>query len=160
MQEGNLDGALKEYKKATQLAPEEAINYLFLGIIYEGEKMPLRAQSYFARAKKLYPSPLEFYLQRGMVYLQRGKLDKAEKDAKQALKIDPESAYAHFLLGNVYEGQNKIPLAVAELQIVSEMKDADAKLVVISRNKMGMLMLQGAIRPPSSQKNSLPPEDE
>ncbi len=160
LQEGNLDGALQEYKKAIQLAPGEAINHLFLGIIYERKKMPSSAQSYFERAKKLYPNPVEFYLQRGMIYLQGGKLDEAEKDAEQALKIDPESAYAHFLLGNVYEVQNKIPLAVAEFQIVSQIKDADSKLVVISRYKLGMLMLQGAARSPSSQKNSLPPEDE
>ena len=153
LQEGDLNGALKEYKIATQLAPKEAINYLILGIIYEEKGMPLTSQSYFTKAKKLYSHPLDFYIQRGMTYLQRGKFGKAEKDANQALKINPKSAQAHFLLGNVYEAQNKIPLAVAEYQIVSEMKNADPKLIVISRYKMGMIMLQGAARSTPSKEN-------
>lgn len=152
LKEGDLDGALKEYKKATQLAPKEAINYLMLGITYEEKEMSLTSQSYFTRAKKLYPHPLGFHIQRGMIYLQREMFNKAEKDANQALEIDSKSAQAHFLLGSVYEAQNKIPLAVAEFQIVSGMKNADPKLIVISRYKTGMLMLQGAARPTSPQE--------
>ena len=154
LQEGDLNSALKNYKIAIQLAPKEAINYLMVGIIYEEKGMPLRAQSYFMDAKELYPHPLDFYIQRGMTYLQRGKFNKADKDANKALKINPKSAQAHFLLGNVYEAQSKIPLAVAEYQIVSQMKNADPKLIVISRYKMGMLMLQGATRSNPSKERS------
>ena len=141
LEEGKINPALEACQRATLLDPEEPSAYLMTGVIYEflGERK--KAKTYFAEAKKRYSSLYQFYLQRGMSWMKIGKFTAAEEDAQNALKINPESAEAHFLLGNIYEAQNKIPQAIAEFSIVSEM-DTDPKLVVIARYKVGMLTIK------------------
>jgi len=151
LEDGKLNPALETYKKAISIDPKQGSAYLMAGVIYEflGEKE--KAAPYFANAKKHYKSLNEFYLQRGMAWLRLGEFKKAEEDAKEALKINSKSAEAHFLLGNAYEAQNKIAKAIAEFSIVSEM-NADPKLTVIARYKIGMLALRGIASSPKEKK--------
>jgi len=152
LDEGKINPALETYKKAINTNPREGPAYLMVGVIYEflGEKE--MAENYFSRAKQRYSSLHDFYLQRGMSWLRLGEYKKAEMDAKEALKINPKSAEAHFLLGNAYEAQDKIAQAIAEFSIVSDM-EADPKLTVIARYKIGMLALRGVASPPVKTEN-------
>lgn len=151
LEEGKINLALEAYKKAISIDPKQGSAYLMAGVIYEflGDKE--KADSYFTRAKKYYKSLQDFYLERGMSWLRLGESKKAEKDAKKALQINPESAEAHFLLGNAYEAQNEIAKAIAEFSIVSDM-NADPKLTVISRYKIGMLALRGVASSPKKKE--------
>ena len=143
-QEGRIDEAIQAYKKALKLSPEEGSTYLMLGVLYEDKKAVEKAAHYFKKGEILYPHKIDFYNARGMVYFQGGKLDKAATDVKEALKIEPKNPLSHFLLGNIYEAEDRFSEAVTQYQIVSNMKDAPAQLVVMARFKMGMMMMQRA----------------
>jgi len=145
--EGKLDEAIEIYKKAFSLDPEDSSILLMLGMIYEDKGMLELRNHYFEEAGLLFSKRIDFYNSRGMIYLQQGKLDKATLDAEKALEIDPNNAYSHFLLGNIYEAEDKVAEAISEYQIVSDL-DQDPTLTVMARFKMGMMM-QRAPLPPS-----------
>ncbi len=144
-QKGELDEAIEIYKKAQDLEPDDSTIPLMLGIIYEDKELLDKANSYFERARLLSSQKIDFYNSRGMVYFQMGKLDKAVLDAKEALETDPNSAFSHFLLGSIYEMENKIAEAIVEYQIVSDL-DQDPQLTVMARFKMGMIMQRAPLR--------------
>lgn len=146
-QEGKLDEAIKIYRKAQDLDPDNSTISLMLGMIYEDKGLMEEANDYFERARLLSSQKIDFYNSRGMTYFQMGKLDKAVLDAKKALEIDPDNAFSHFLLGSTYEAENKIPEALAEYQIVSDL-DQDPQLTVMARFKMGMLMQRAPLYSP------------
>jgi len=144
-QEGKLEEAIEIYKKAQALDPDNSNIPLMLGMIYEDKGRLNKANDYFERARLLSSHKIDFYNSRGMTYFQKGKLDKAILDVKKALEIDPNSAFSHFLLGNIYEAENKIAEAIAEYQIVSDL-DQDPNLTVMARFKMGMIMQRAPLR--------------
>lgn len=146
-EEDRLDEALEMYKKAQALEPRNSTILLMLGIIYEDKELLGEANDYFERAKSLSSQETDFYNSRGMMYFQKGKLDKAVLDTHKALEINPSSALSHFLLGSIYEAQNRIPEAIAEYEIVSRL-DESPELTVQARFKMGMMMPRSAFPPP------------
>ena len=144
-EEGKLDEAINVYKKAQDLEPDNSTISLMLGIIYEDKGSLDRANDYFERARLLSSQKIDFYNSRGMVYFQMGKLDKATLDVKKALEMDADNAFSHFLLGNIYEMENKIAEAIAEYQIVSDL-DQGPQLTVMARFKMGIIMQRAPLR--------------
>ena len=145
--QGNLDEAIEEYKKAMELNPYDGTSYLMLGILYQAKEEEEKAKNYFAEAEKIISNPFQFYLQRGMAYLQKDELDKAYQDAGAALKLAPDNINAHFLIGNVCEAQGHIAEALQHLEVVANAPDGDPKLTVMARFKLGMLMLRGIALP-------------
>lgn len=146
--EGRIDDAIQAYEKALKLNPEDGYTYLMLGILYQDKKAVEKAAHYFKKGESSYPHKIDFHNARGMVYFQGGKFDKAATDVKEALKIDPKNPLSHFLLGNIYEAEGSFAEAVTEYQIVSNMKDAPAQLVVMARFKMGMMGMRAPLRSP------------
>ncbi len=145
--QGNLDEAIEEYEKARELNPQDGTSYLMLGILYQAKEEEEKAKNYFAQAEKIISSPFQFYLQRGMAYLQKDELDKAYQDAGAALKLAPDNINAHFLMGNICEAQGHIAEALQYLEVVANAPDGDPKLTVMARFKLGMLMLRGMALP-------------
>lgn len=143
--EGELDEAINLYKKAQNLDTEDSVIPLMLGVIHEDKGLLDTANDYFERARLLFIQRIDFYNSRGMIYLQTGKLDKAILDAKKALEIAPNSALSHFLLGSIYEIENRIAEAIFEYQIVSDL-DQNPQLTVMARFKMGMIMQRAPLR--------------
>lgn len=146
--EGRIDEAIQAYKESLKLNPEDGSTYLMLGVLYEDKKAIEKAAHYFKKGESLYSRKIDFYNARGMLYFQGGKLDKAAIDVKEALKVNPKNPLSHFLLGNIYEAEDRFAEAVTQYQIVSNMKDAPAQLVVMARFKMGMMGMRAPLRPP------------
>jgi tetratricopeptide (TPR) repeat protein len=48
----------------------------------------------------------------GNVYERSGKLEEARKCFEQALELKPEDAFRHIMLGDFYEKQHKVSLAI------------------------------------------------
>ena len=144
-QEGKLDEAIEIYKKAQDLEPDDSAIPLMLGITYEDKGLLDRANDYFERARLLSSQEIDFHNSRGMIYLQTGKLGKAILDAKKALEMAPNSALSHFLLGSIYETENRTAEAIFEYQIVSDL-DQNPQLTVMARFKMGMIMQRAPLR--------------
>lgn len=144
-EQGKLDEAINVYKKAQDLEPDNSTIPLMLGMIYQDQELLDKANDYFERARLLSSRKIDFYNSRGMAYLRKGNWEKAIVDVKKALEIDSNSAFSHFLLGNIYEAQNKITEAIIEYQIVSNLGQ-DPQLTVMARFKMGIMMQRAPLR--------------
>lgn len=144
-EQGKLDEAINVYKKAQDLEPDNSTIPLMLGMIYQDQELLDKANDYFERARLLSSRKIDFYNSRGMAYFRKGNWEKAIVDVKKALEIDSNSAFSHFLLGNIYEAQNKITEAIIEYQIVSNLGQ-DPQLTVMARFKMGMIMQRAPLR--------------
>lgn len=144
-EQGKLDEAINVYKKAQDLEPDNSTIPLMLGVICQDQELLDKANDYFERAKLLSSRKIDFYNSRGMVYFRKGNWEKAILDVKKALEIDSDSAFSHFLLGNIYEVENKITEAIIEFQIVSDLAQ-DPQLTVMARFKMGMIMQRAPLR--------------
>jgi tetratricopeptide (TPR) repeat protein len=147
LSQGDWQGAEQEYQAALRLNPQDVTSHLMMGILAQRRGATGTADAEFARAQELAADPVSFYLQRAGAYLQINELGRAEADAQQAVHLAPGSIEAHFLLGSVLEAQDRIPEALPHLQLVADSEDADPKLAVMARFKLGMLMLRGAGAP-------------
>lgn len=144
-EQGKLDEAIDVYKKAQDLEPDNSTIPLMLGMIYQDQELLDKANDYFERARLLSSRKIDFYNSRGMVYFRKGNWEKAIIDVKKALEIDSNSAFSHFLLGNIYEVENKITEAIVEYQIVSDLAQ-DPQLTVMARFKMGIMLQRLPLR--------------
>ena len=67
------------------------------------------------------PNCVEAYEEVGDCYLSLRKKDKAEKALKQAIKINPKSANAHYLLGFLMSVDQRWSASVKELALADEL---------------------------------------
>lgn len=75
------------------------------------DEMFRAAEAELNAALKLSPDFLDAIVARGTLNMAQGKLNKAENDLKDALKLAPTHAVAHYNLACVYSLQNKLDLA-------------------------------------------------
>jgi tetratricopeptide (TPR) repeat protein len=84
---GELDNALKEYKKASKRLPAA---YLYIGNIYFQKKEFDDAESFYKKAIKKDPKNADAYNNLAWLYfIKRENLDEAEKLAYKAIEINP-----------------------------------------------------------------------
>lgn len=140
--EGNLEAALAEYKALRELTPDDPEVILRLGALYGVLGRGEDADQAYARARELLDSQEDFFIQRGMVFLDLEQWESARADGKAALALNPESTMGYFILGNVYEAQGQIPEAANALARAAELANAqgDNTLYVLIKYRLGVLM--------------------
>ncbi len=79
------------------------------------EKLFLNAEKEFSNILLKNPNHVEALLNRGVIYMALGKLNKAEEDLKKASGLDPKNASANYNLACLYSVTNKIDLAADAL---------------------------------------------
>lgn len=86
----NLDGARKNYEKASKINPNypEAINNL--GTFWYARKNYRRAITYYKRALALTPNAASIHSNLGTAHFARKKYDLAMVSYQRALELDPE----------------------------------------------------------------------
>lgn len=86
----------------------------------------------YGEVLKVIPDDLSSLYNRGVLYLENGKLDDAASDIKKIVARNPRLATAHDKLGDIYQKQGHLDEAIAEykkaLEISPEMKDIFHKL--------------------------------
>src|SRR5262249_19554865 len=75
-----------------------------------------QAETLLAEALKRNPKDADALLQRAEIRLRSGKTVEAEKDLKEMLHFNPDSAVAHFSLAKVYAAKNLTNNQEQELQ--------------------------------------------
>ena len=96
LNQGDLEGAIREYTRAIELDPKYAVVYNDRGEAY------LRANQYdlgiadLTRALELDPKYPEAYMHRGIGYELKGDFDRAITDYNKALEINPKYYMAWF----------------------------------------------------------------
>ena len=71
-----------------------------------------------------------------------GWYDRAEADALEAIELDDRFALAYCSLGSAYEGQEKIPQAIAALQACADQArdQGQNELYVIATTRLAYMM--------------------
>ena len=114
------EGAIRLFLQATALDPAMARAYDNLGLCYFYRNDNDLAVKAFARSIELernqpHPSPWPYVnLAATLEFL--GRAQQAEENLRQALRLDPGLAEAHFQLGNVLAHQNRLEAAVGEFK--------------------------------------------
>ncbi|MDD4940065.1 MAG: tetratricopeptide repeat protein [Candidatus Omnitrophica bacterium] len=92
--EGNLDAAIREFKKAIELRPNYADAYHNLAHIYHDKGNIEEAVKFYREAIFFNPDLFESRLNLGLIYMSRGMLDSARIELKEAARIRPQDENA------------------------------------------------------------------
>ena len=106
-EKGNLDEAVREYKRVLELDSKNAKAHLNLGIVY-GRQGNLIVE--------LPKDPLDLIVYRLKQFPKKSMWKKEISEYKKALRIDPHFAEAHFNLGVAYQEKGDLKEAIAEYQ--------------------------------------------
>lgn len=112
--------AIKDFKKAIELDPRMARAYDNLGLAYYYENQNELAVANYEKAIELdraagHLSPWPF-LNLAITQQFLNRQADAEKNLREALRLDPKFAKAHFQLGTVLEDAGRAEEALAELR--------------------------------------------
>lgn len=142
IEEGQLEEALTEYEALRELAPDDAEVFLRLGVLYEALERDIDATQAYARAHALLGSQEDFFLERGMLYLEVGQWASARADGEAALALNPESALGYLVLAGAYEAQDQLPEAVDALHQAADLAHAQGNdtLYALIKIRLGVLM--------------------
>lgn len=116
--EGQLyDLAIKEYKKAIQLDPSLSQVHLELAASYFAQRLFDETVEQCLQALKGNLPPASrgsAYINLSASYVAQGKFEKAEAAIKEAINLSPNSASAHYRLGDIRLKRGQIESAIVE----------------------------------------------
>ena len=96
---GDHQGAVRSYRKALQIAPENAAHHTNLGLSLTECGMVEEAALHFTKAIEHDPDQKESHNNLGGLLAKRGKFQEAILHYREALRIDPEFSEARLSLG-------------------------------------------------------------
>ena len=123
--------AIKHFQRAIELDPKFARAYDNRGLCYYYQNQNDLAIADFEKAIELdlgsaHPSPWP-YLNLGITQQFLNQLPESEKNIREALRLDPGFAKAHFQLGTVLEDKGQPQAALAELKEAARLDPAYAE---------------------------------
>jgi len=142
IQRGEYAAALEAYQNAINIAPDDAEANLMVGVMYEALGRTQEAKAQYARAEALYDSHALLLAARAQQYNFLGWYDRAAQDSLAAIELDDSLALPYCTLGSAYEGQQKIPAAIAAFQTCADVarEQGQDELYVIAITRMATLM--------------------
>jgi protein O-mannosyl-transferase len=122
---GRLQDAIAEYQTALRIDPHFQAAHLNLGLAWSS--VPGRLPDAIAEYQKAIaenrlaletePDLWEAHLNLGLAYAQiPGRQADAIAEYQTALRTHPDSALAHFKLGNIFQSMGRLPEAITEYQ--------------------------------------------
>jgi Flp pilus assembly protein TadD len=112
-EEGDVDGAIQQYRLALRLDPRYAEAYCNLGAALREKGRVEEAVQAYARALELKPRYAMAHNNLGVAYAKQGKLDLAVAAYDLALKCDPDLDLAHNNRGEALQRQGRLESATA-----------------------------------------------
>lgn len=137
-----------KYTDNSNLPQDFALIYLKSNQLDKAAIKLKQAISYQREEKSMFP----LYSELGNVFLQLGRYKPAEVAFKNALKINPDFANAHYGLAGAYLQQNKQAGALVELQKVIELAP-DSKEAQYARDMMQQFTQEKPKAPPTETVN-------
>jgi tetratricopeptide (TPR) repeat protein len=99
---GQIDRAIKEYKKVIREQPWLPDVYYNLGIAYKKKGDLEDSAKSYQKAVELNPHHAKAHSNLGLVYLEQGLPEKAIHECRKAISLYPELAEAYSTLGGAY----------------------------------------------------------
>lgn len=130
---GNFQKAIAAFEEAIRLDPSFPANYLNLGGVYFKQGQLSKAKEAYGNAEKYFKtspgsevSLANLYLSKAFILIKLGSYEQAASAVLAYLKLNPESDYAHSLLGNVYLASGKKVKAEHEFAKAAKLADTNS----------------------------------
>ncbi len=125
------NNAIRHFQHAIELNPQMARAYDNLGLCYYYQNQNELAVTNYERAIELdrgsqHPPPWP-YLNLAITQQFLNRLPDAEKNLREAIRLDPKFGQAHFQLGTVLEDQQRLEEALPELREAARLDPAYAE---------------------------------
>lgn len=114
--------ALDEARRATEIAPESAEAWAYLGRAYDWNGRFDEALAAAEKAAQLDPEIADAQSFLGEIYADLRMYPEAVRAAEKAVRLDPSNAEAHRNLGYVYADMSRNAEALAEFQKAHELQ--------------------------------------
>lgn len=113
---GDLDLAVQEFQRLTQLEPLQARHHVNLGAVLNRAGNYQKATDALRKAIQRDRKSAEAYYNLGIAHRKLNQLSLAVSAYKEAIRINPAMAEAYQNLGNVYSEMKNYPLAISHFQ--------------------------------------------
>lgn len=113
---GHLPEAIRVFKQALALTPEDEVLHYNIGIAYKGMGDVTNAELHYREALRLLPDYPEVHNNLGNLLLQTKRWDEAEEQLTAAVQLMPEDASVQNNLGILRQRQHRTNDALACFQ--------------------------------------------
>jgi len=110
------EGAEREFKRALELNPGQAISHQYYGLYLSAMARHREALAEIRRAQELDPLSLSISQTVGVLLRFAREYDLSIKQLKETVELDPNFAWAHWSLGEAYLQNSMFEEAIASLQ--------------------------------------------
>lgn len=113
---GNVDDALEEASLAAGRYPDSAAMNRLLGEVLSKKGLNDEARTAFRRAIQIDPSIPQIYFELAQVDFNVHQFADATRNLETFLRLNPDNAEAHALLGRTYQSMNQTGAAVLQFK--------------------------------------------
>ena len=140
LSQGNLDEAIRQYRKAMQVNPRYAESYNNLGYLFQSQGKLDEAISQYRQALQIRPNSVETHYNLANALQSLGRLDEAISHYNQVLQVKPDDTDTHHNIAVAFQTQGRLNEAISHYQQVLRIEPDDAE----THNSLGYaLQLQG-----------------
>jgi tetratricopeptide (TPR) repeat protein len=115
-EKGQIDEAMREFRKAIRLKPDYALAHNNLGSALNRKGQIDEAIGEFQEVIRLKPNYAEAHKNLGMALFRQGQTDEAIRELQAATRLKPDDAEAHHNLGMTLFRQGQIDEAIGEFR--------------------------------------------
>ncbi len=101
--QGKVDAAIEEFKKATELGPDNAAGWVELGRTYMQKEDATLARAPFEKALKISPRNATALFSLAVIEYDEGKHETAIRRMLEVAKLTPDDVNTHYNLGQWYQ---------------------------------------------------------
>ena len=135
---GDVRSAIREYRKALELNPKNAVAHSNLGGLLVNEGMAMEGALHLSEAMRLDPENYSAHYNLGRLLFRQGRIDEAIEHYSAALEIKPDLADAHSTLGALLCTQRKFEEGAFHLTEAIRLDPEDAS----ARCSLGELLMR------------------
>ena len=112
--QGRIDEAIAEFRKALEIEPDDAMVHGNLGRALAKQAKFDEARAEFREAIRIDPKCAEAHAGFGALLFVQGRLDQADVHFREALRLNPRCTEAHVGLGGLLSTQGQVAEAMAQ----------------------------------------------
>ena len=120
LQSQSFDDAIREFREATRIAPNDEHAWISLGHVYYRQGKDHEAMKAYQEANRLSPHAAVVHAGLGTLYLKKKDNAKARKELEEALRIDSSLTEARYNLSLIYDKAGETTQAAKEWERILE----------------------------------------
>jgi tetratricopeptide (TPR) repeat protein len=132
---GKLDRAVPEFRRALEISPRFARGHNFLGIALYRKGQYSEAKAHHLKALEIEPENPIAHANLGNVLKRENRLSAAKRHYRKAIELDPYESYAHYNLGLTLYHEGRIGDAVKRFHKTLELAPNSTKAL----NMLGVI---------------------